>query len=343
MDQKRAYGYIRVSTKQQAGEDRMGIEAQKQSITEYADRNGYNIVKWYVDEISGVKEDRPKLNEILYSDLPVQDKIEAVIAYKSDRIARDIKLYFYYLFVLERKRIKLLSVSEQFGDDENGLATVFRALMLFVAEQERKNISMRTRAGRKVKSGQGGYSGGRVPYGYTVVDHRLEINKEEADMVCSVFSMREAGSTMHEIAETLNQRGYRTRRGGLFCTSNIQSILGNQKTYEGYYKYGDSGWVQGEHDPIFRIDNGLVVSTTPYDYVEPKNDIIEPDEPNQTDLDEIEPDETTLSDLDIQDDAEPVSEETIPEEPEPTIPDLVKPIDTAIPRPVTFVGGVFHA
>lgn len=247
---RRAYGYIRVSTKAQAGEDRMGVEAQKQAVQTYADQNGFTIVKWFIDEISGVKEDRPKLNDILYTDLPNQDKIEAVIAYKSDRIARDIKLYFYYLFVLERKNIKLLSVSEQF-DEDNGLSTVFRALMLFVAEQERKNIALRTTAGRKVKSQQGGYAGGGIPYGYKIVDRSLVIEPSEAEMVRYIFDLGKYSYSLRDIADKVNEQGYRTRKGKLFTATGVQSILNNRKTYEGMYRYGKDGtWVKGRHEAI---------------------------------------------------------------------------------------------
>ena len=61
---KNAIGYIRVSTEQQAGDDKYGIDVQKQAILLYANENGYNIVDWKIDEISGAKDDRPMLNEI---------------------------------------------------------------------------------------------------------------------------------------------------------------------------------------------------------------------------------------------------------------------------------------
>ena len=332
---KRAYGYIRVSTKQQAGEDRMGMEAQRQAITEYADRNGFTVVKWYVDEISGVKEDRPNLNEILFTDIANRDNVDAVIAYKSDRIARDIKLYFYYLFVLERKRIKLISVSEQF-DDDSGLSTVFRALMLFVAEQERKNIATRTTMGRKVKAGQGGYSGGKVPYGYAVADHKLVVDPDEAQIIRSVYALRAYGYTMRNIAETLNDRGFRTRRGGLFGASGVQSILENQRTYEGYYRYGKDGtWVKGQHEPILTTEylDGIGMKPCGNVVIEPRNDDVD----TEIDIDESATDcpEPDYPDLDneVVD-----TQETIAAEPV-----TAQPVTPEPPRPVTFVGGVFHA
>ena len=34
--------------------------------------------------------------------------------------------------------------------------------------------------------------------------------------------------------------------------SNVQKILANEKTYRGFYKYGNMEWVKGKHDPILK-------------------------------------------------------------------------------------------
>lgn len=251
MEFKNAVGYVRVSTDGQVGEDKFGIDSQKQSILLYANNNGYNIVKWYVDEgVSGVKDNRPELDKILYGDNVTNPPFEAVIVAKSDRIARDIKLYFYYLYTLEKKNVKLLSVCEHF-DDDNGLSGIYRSIMLFVAEQERKNIAMRTSSGRRIKAKAGGYSGGRAPYGYSVSDGQLVRNEKEVPIVLAVFKGLDEGKTLWAIADGLTEAGYVTRKGTPFRESNIRSIRDNRPLYEGMYKYGkDMNWVKGVHEPI---------------------------------------------------------------------------------------------
>ena len=106
---KNAVGYVRVSPVEQADDDRFGIDVQKQEILLYANNNGYNVVDWKIDKISGAKDDRPALNEILYGEEVSNPPFEAVIVFKNDRLARDTKLYFYYLYTLEKKGIKLLN------------------------------------------------------------------------------------------------------------------------------------------------------------------------------------------------------------------------------------------
>lgn len=110
---KNAIGYIRVSTEEQFADDKYGAETQRQAILDYANENGYEIKEWFIDRISGTADNRPELDKILYDSdsLPQHD---VVIVFKSDRIARDTKLYFYYFYILEKNNVKLISTQEQF-------------------------------------------------------------------------------------------------------------------------------------------------------------------------------------------------------------------------------------
>lgn len=256
---KYAVGYIRVSTEEQAADDRFGIEAQKREILLYADNHGYTIAKWYTDHISGTSDDRPEWNKILSGEEVTNPPYEAVIAFKSDRIARDMKLYFYYLYVLEKRNVQMVSTQEDF---EGEFANVYRALMLFVAEQERKNIALRTGSGRKIKAAAGGYSGGRCPYGYKVENGKLVIEPSEAIAVRLIYafyrnnpSTLKPYKTMQEISDFLYDNGFRSRKDGRYSTGTICNILKYSELYHGKYKYGKStAYVEGQHEPILTND-----------------------------------------------------------------------------------------
>lgn len=248
---KNAIGYVRVSTEQQAEEDKFGIDAQKQSILLYANENGYQIVDWKIDKASGASDERPGLDAILYGEEITNPPFEAVIIFKNDRLARDTKLYFYYLYTLEKRNIKLLSVEEHFAEG-NDFANIYRSLLQFVAEQERKNIALRTGKGRSIKAACGGYAGGRSPYGYKVENGRLVINEAERPIVEFVFAEHKKGTPMLTIASMLNDQGYRTRKGTQFICTSVKSIIGNEQVYRGMYKYGDMTYVQGVHEPILK-------------------------------------------------------------------------------------------
>lgn len=252
---RNAIGYIRVSTEQQAQDDKYGVEVQRKEILAYADANGYAIVDWKIDDMSGAKDDRPALNEILYGDNTTNPPFEAVIVFKNDRLARDTKLYFYYLYTLEKKNIKLLSTREEFAEGSD-FANIYRALLQFVAEQERKNIALRTGKGRSMKAACGGYSGGRCPYGYKVDNGRLVINEEERPIVEFVFEELRKKTPHLTIADKLNDLGYRTRKGTKFQNTSVRSIASNEMLYKGYYKYGEmKNWVRGVHEPILKDED----------------------------------------------------------------------------------------
>ena len=246
---KKAIGYLRVSTMEQ--DEKFGLEAQKDAISKYAYANGYVIVEWAKDVISGVKEKRPAFDEIVYGAEVKNPPYEAVIVYKSDRVARDIKLFFYFLFMLEKKKVSLISATENFNDADPTVHAQM-ALMIFCAEQERRNIEMRTSAGRAVKSAKGGYAGGRPPYGYKTVRGVLTVDEAEAPIVKMIFEMRDNNNMAFDtIAEYLNDQAVLTRKGGKWARGHIFKIYNNRNFYKGLYKYGDmKEWVEGEHEAI---------------------------------------------------------------------------------------------
>ena len=245
--------YIRVSTDGQVGEDKFGLERQEEIIKEYCDKNGMTVVKWFRDEGESGAKERPGFDEIVYGEI-TNPPYEAVIVAKTDRVARDINVYYYYKMMLMKKDIKLISIAEDFGQF-GVFANMLEAFTLCVAEMERDNITKRTSGGRKVKASKGGYSGGRAPMGYKVLNGQLIINEDEAPVVRRVFELRDSGAVLLDIVDILNKEGYVTRNGKKFVISTVQSIVNNRKTYEGYYHYGKNGeWVQGVHEPILKGD-----------------------------------------------------------------------------------------
>ena len=250
---KNVGAYLRVSTDGQVGEDKFGLEAQREQIVEYCAKHDMNIVEWFTDEGESGAKERPGFDEIVYGDV-ANPPYEAIIVAKSDRVARDINVYYYYKMLLIKKGIKLISIAEDFGQF-GVFANMLEAFTLCVAEMERENITKRTSSGRKVKASKGGYSGGRPPYGYTPVSGVLKIVPDEAEVVRYVIGAKEKGETFQKICDTLNGEGRTNRSGTKFSISTLQVIVDNKPLYQGMYRYGkDSEWLKGEHEPILRDD-----------------------------------------------------------------------------------------
>ena len=248
---KKVVAYIRVSTDGQTKEDKYGIPEQKADIQAFCDENGYVITEWFIEQISGATNERPVFDKILNGAV-TNPPIEAVVIARNDRLARDVEIFFGFKFLLRKNKIELISVKEDFGEFGSMFAKILEAFTVMVAEMEREHINQRTSGGRRLKSMDGGYSGGKPPFGYQVVNHQLVINEREAEAVKIVYCLRSDGATMGNIARALNEKGLTNRRGGVFSIANVQKILENEKTYRGYYKYGEMDWVKGKHEPIIK-------------------------------------------------------------------------------------------
>ena len=248
---KNVVAYIRVSTDGQTGEDKFGLEAQIEMIDEYCQKNDLNIVKWFRDEGESGAKERPGFDEIIYGEVS-NPPYEAVVVAKSDRVARDINVYYYYKMMLTKKNLELISISEDFGQF-GAFKGIIEAFTMCVAEMERDNITKRTSSGRRIKAAKGGYSGGRAPMGYKIEGGKLVINEEEVPAVLFIFEEKAAGNSMLGTVKKLNDAGFKTRNGKEFVISTVQSIWNNENTYKGMYRYGKDGdWVKGEHEPILK-------------------------------------------------------------------------------------------
>lgn len=248
---KNVIGYIRVSTDGQCGEDKFGLDAQREQISEYCRKNDMEITRWVMDEGESGAKERPGFDEIIYGDIS-NPPHEAVVVAKSDRVARDINVYYYYKMMLKKKDMNLVSISEDFGQF-GAFSSILEAFTVCVAEIERDNITKRTSSGRRVKAAKGGYSGGRAPMGYRVENKHLVVAEEEAKVVRFIFEQRDLGNSMLGTVDALNANGFKTRKGNPFVISTVQSILSNERTYRGEYRYGKDGeWVKGEHEPILK-------------------------------------------------------------------------------------------
>lgn len=250
---KRAVAYCRVSTQGQVGDDKFGIASQKSMIKEYCDKNGIEVIDWFVDEaVSGVKENRPAFDRILQGDV-TNPPVDMIIVAKADRISRDINQYYAYKSILSKIGLDIVSVTEDWSAQDKLTAMILENFLAMAATVERENIRIRTSGGRKVKASRGGYSGGRPPYGYAPQNGKLIIVPEEAEVVKYVINSKDNGVTYQTICDTLNNQGKTNRSGTKFSISTLQVIIENKPLYEGMYRYGkESDWIQGEHEPILK-------------------------------------------------------------------------------------------
>lgn len=245
---KKACVYTRVSTDAQGEDGKVSLPEQERMAKAYIESKGWQYIRTYEDNgYSGRTTDRPALQQML-SDI-VNKEVEAVVIYKLDRLSRKQRdtLSIIEEFLLKND-VDLVSLNETLDTTSPWGRAMIGVLSSF-NQLESENIVLRTTMGRYATARDGGYAGGKPPLGYKAVNGTLVVVPEEAEIVRLIFSLREQGFTMMKIAEELNKRGYRTKKGNAFKHSAIQTVLNNEQTYRGNYKYGKES-SQNTHESI---------------------------------------------------------------------------------------------
>lgn len=218
--------YCRVSTDK---EDQLNsLETQKEFFLEYTKRTGDNLIKLYADEgISGTKIKNRKEFQRMLADAE-KGLFDMVVVKDISRFARNTVDLLQSI-----RKLKALGIETQFltanmtsmGNSEFVL-TIFGAL----AQEESANTSKRIKFGKKMNAEKG-----RVPnivYGYdkTIGDYfNLSINEEEAKVIRQMYKWyTEEGFGGAKIANMLNERGVKTKRGNNWSQNSVCRILTNE-------------------------------------------------------------------------------------------------------------------
>ena len=226
LDTMNIAAYCRVSTDK--SDQLNSLETQKEFFLEYTKRTGDNLIKLYADEgISGTKIKNRKEFQRMLADAE-KGLFDMVVVKDISRFARNT------VDLLQSvRKLKSLGIETQFltanmtsmGNSEFVL-TIFGAL----AQEESANTSKRIKFGKKMNAEKG-----RVPnivFGYdkTIGDYfNLSINENEAKAICQIFQWyTEEGYGGSKIANMLNERGIKTKRGNNWSQNSVCRILTNE-------------------------------------------------------------------------------------------------------------------
>ena len=225
--------YARYSSDNQREES---IEGQIRECTAYAEKNGITIVKHYIDRaISAKTDNRPEFQQMIKD----SDKklFDIVLVWKLDRFARNRYDSARYKTQLKKNGVKLMSATEVISDGPEGI--ILESVLEGYAEYYSADLSEKVIRGMTENALKGKFSGGAIPFGYTInADRRFEIDPLTAPLVAETFQRYNDGQTMREIRDWLNEKGIKNKRGGPMSFNVIQHMLSNRR-YIGELKYRD--------------------------------------------------------------------------------------------------------
>ena len=171
-----------------------------------------------------------------------KDGVSYVLVFKLSRFGRNAADVLATLQVMQDFGVNLICVEDGI-DSSKDAGKLMISVLSAVAEIERENIRVQTMEGRMQKAREGKWNGGFAPYGYSLIDGKLEVNEEEAVAIRMIFDQyvnTDLGA--NGIAKYLENHGIHkiARQNGknpLFDAALIRRIIQNP-VYSGKISYG---------------------------------------------------------------------------------------------------------
>lgn len=232
--------YARYSSHNQKEES---IEQQVEECMAFAALNHIKIIQVYSDKaLSGKTDKRPQFQKMMRD--AEKRQFTVVVAYKSNRIARNMLNALSYEDKLGRFGIETLYAKEEFGNTAAGRFAL--RTMMNVNQFYSENMAEDIRRGMR-DNAENCKVNGAIPLGYVRgPDGRYAIEPAEAAIVREIYKRVLEGESFVDIANDLNGRGIKTKRKGLWNKNSFHRLLSNDN-YIGVYRH--SGYVSEQGIP----------------------------------------------------------------------------------------------
>lgn len=246
--------YARYSSHNQKEES---IEQQVDECLAFAEQNGLKVVQIYADKAISGKTDRRANFQRMMRDAEKQE-FSVVIAYKSNRISRNMLQALTYESRLDQYGVRTLYAKEEFGNTAAGRFAL--RTMMNVNQFYSENMAEDIKRGMR-DNAENCKVNGALSLGYVKgEDGKYAICEEQAEIVREIYDRVLAGHSYISIADDLNSRGIKTKSGGKWNKSSFHRLLRND-IYIGIYRH--SGVVvEGGVPPI--LDKEVFYSMQEY-------------------------------------------------------------------------------
>lgn len=220
---KTAILYLRVSTEEQA-KSGLGLAAQKEEATRFAEANGYMVLGIFEEHASGKLglADRPQLNAAIRKCL--KDGATLLVA-KLCRLSRDAA------FVMNLMQTKVKFVVAALGEH---VADVMIHMLCVFNQYEREMIAKRTKDALTALKAKGVVLGNKKNFNVAQSNGNATVAKKADEfaekMRPSITRMQLSGMSMRAIADEFNMNGTKTYTGtGKWSAKSICNITARWK------------------------------------------------------------------------------------------------------------------
>lgn len=239
--------YIRVSTQKQ-GEQGVSLEAQRDAIIRFAQRNNIVIMRWFEERVTAAKRGRPVFAEVFR--MLRNREAQGLVIHKVDRSARNLWDWAQLGFLIDD------GIDVRFAGEDVDMRTTGGRLsadvQAVIAAHYTRNLREEAKKGiyGRLKNGIYPFA---APLGYLDAGAGKPKTPDpvRAPMVRQVFESYASGRhTLRTLQEELNRRGLRTRRGGDVALNTVSRMLRNT-FYIGIIRIRPTGeCFRGAHQPL---------------------------------------------------------------------------------------------
>jgi site-specific DNA recombinase len=233
--------YARVSSKEQQ-QDGFSIPAQLKLLREYARKNGFQIIREFVDVETAKKTGRKQFGEMVRY-LEENPGCRVVIAEKTDRLYRNLR----DCLTLEDMdaEIHLPKEGQIISKDSKSQSKLIHGIHVVLARNYIENLKEEVKKGMREKAEQGIYPS-RPPLGYrnNKLERTIEVDPAKAPVARRMFELYASG----QFSLDLVWKTLKSEFAVVLSKSHVEKLLKNS-FYVGKF-YWDGILYPGTHPPL---------------------------------------------------------------------------------------------
>lgn len=183
---KKTIGYLRAST----DETRQDLTHQKESILKLAEQNNHTIDSFITEYVSAYKTntfDREGLTEVIH--LAKSGQISDLYVFESSRLSRKFAQGINLIEELTLANVKIWSVKENGCINSQDIDKLMNSFRMYMNEQFSKDTSIRIKSQKQMAREQGLFLGGRVSFGFKVIDKKLVADETKVDIIKELYRL----------------------------------------------------------------------------------------------------------------------------------------------------------